>query len=86
MLDELQKSLISARIGPQFPPQGQIPVFGISTSTSDESDESDEPAGPSISISGTGFGTLFSNFGGFDAKNLKNKTTVKTEVYYNRVK
>ncbi|KAL1463120.1 hypothetical protein WDU94_014906 [Cyamophila willieti] len=79
MLDELQKSLINTRVANRVAPQ--FPTFAVSTSTGDD-DGSD--ADTSVSISGTGFGTgfggFFNNLGGFDTKNLKNKTTVKTEI------
>lgn len=77
MLDELQKSILSVEVNPQFANRGRFPVVAVSTGTGDE-DESE--AGSSVSIGGTGFGSLFNIFGGFDTKDLKNKTTVKTEV------
>lgn len=76
MLDELQKSILSVQAVPQFPTRGRFPVLAVSTSTDDD----DSDGGTSISIGGTGFGSLFNTFGGFDTKDLKNKTTVKTEV------
>ncbi|XP_008483070.1 otolith matrix protein OMM-64-like [Diaphorina citri] len=87
MLDELQKSLLSTRVGsPSVSVSApRIPVFGVSTSTStDEDDDDTNVGGTSVSISGAGFGPFFRLLGGLDGKDLKNKTTVKTEVINGR--